>query len=366
MNAPHMSATPTKEFTVRCVDLYKRHDMPFIANLLNVALVDVSRILRKARVATDVQPHELSYIVENIDTMPVRAIEEYLGLSASQLEQILRRLNIRKQLKAERMTLESCIAKTRWLIDISLQMPVDDRLPRLITNGHFTDKGLYPALAFATESKSKCPTARHFSACAFLIGRAYPGLFQPWQFRHAKRNRYFTGKNGSRNFLSALMWLTETKLSIVPEALPYAMKNRSFLSTRTLQDYGLGPSWWRQLWPSKVEMLEALAKHAGIEPARQVDWTTARGRTQLQAAGIDTGSCAVPGCSITGGENIQVHHIVQKATRVTGRFELHAAENLVPLCRHHHGVADSIRPPSSLLRTPMRLRPWLLEQLGAQ
>ena len=359
-----MSTTPTKKLTVRCVDLYKRHDMPFIANLLNVAPVDVSRILRKARVATDVQPHELSYIVENIHTMPVRAIEEYLGLSASQLEQLLRRLNIRRQLKAERMTLEGCIARTRWLIDISLQLPVDDRLPRLITNEHFTDKGLYPALAFATESKSKCSTARHFSACAFLIGQAYPDRFQPWQFRHAKRSRYFTGKNGSRNFLSALMWLIEMKLNITPEALPYAMHSRSFLSTRTLQDYGLGPKWWRQLWPSKLEMLEALAKHAGIAPAGQVDRTTARGRPQLQAAGIDTRSCAVPGCSITGVENIQIHHIVQKATRVTGRVDLHAAENLVPLCRHHHGVADSIRPPSSLLRAPVKLRPWLIEQLG--
>lgn len=81
-----MSSEPTKDFAARCVALYKRHDMPFIASLLDVPPVEVSRTLRKARVATDVQPHELSFIVEKIDAMPERAIAEYLGLSASQLD----------------------------------------------------------------------------------------------------------------------------------------------------------------------------------------------------------------------------------------------------------------------------------------
>ncbi len=352
-------------FAARCIELHKQHDMPFIASLLGVAPVEVSRTLRKARIVTDVQSFELSFIVGKIGAMPDRAISEHLGLSASQLDQILRRHGIRKKLKPERMALEVCIARTRWLIEERLALSIDDQLPRVITNRHFTDHGLYPVIEFATANKAGCPTARHFSACAFLIGEAYPGRFKPWQFRHAKQNQFFSGKHGRRNFLDALLWLTETKVDITREALPYAMENQSFLNARTLQDYGLGVNWWRQLWSSKDEMLEALAKKAGVTPTGHRDQKTARARAQLQAAEIDVARCAIPGCPIIGSEDIHIHHIVRRATRMTGRFDLHAAENLVPLCRHHHGIADRLRPTASALRSPADLRPWLIHKLAA-
>ena len=354
-----------EDFAARCADLYKRHDMTFIAGLLGVAPVEVSRTLRQARIATDVQPFELSFIVGKIGAMPDRAISEHLGLSASQLDQILRRHNIRKELKAERMTPETCIARTRWLVEERLGLSIDDQLPRLITSTHFTKHGLYPVVALATVNKAKCPTARHFSACAFLIGEAYPGRFKPWQFRHSKQNHFFSGKYGRKNFLDALLWLTETKMGVTRETLPYVMGNHSFLNVRTLQDYGLGAHWWRPLWPGKGEMLEALAKAAGVVPAGHGDQRTARARTQLRAAGIDPARCAVPGCPVVGSDEIHIHHIVPKATRVTGRFDLHAVENLVPLCRHHHGAADRVQLPASALRSPAALRPWLLEKLTA-
>ena len=220
-------------------------------------------------------------------------------------------------------------------------------------------------VVFATANKAKCPTARHFSACAFLIGETYPGRFKPWQFRHAKQNQFFSGRHGRRNFLDALLWLTEAKMGVTRGTLPYAIGSQSFLNTRTLQDYGLAACWWRQLWPSKEEMLEALAKKAGVTPAGHRDQKTARARAQLQAAGMDVARCAVPGCPTTGSDDIQIHHIVRRATRVTGRFDLHAVENLVPLCRHHHGIADRLQPTPSALRCPADLRPWLIRKLAA-
>lgn len=354
-----------QDFAARCIELYKQHDMPFIASLLGAAPVEVSRTLRKARIVTDVQSFELSFIVGKIGAMPDRAISEHLGLSASQLDQILRRHGIRKKLKAERLTLEDCIARTRWLVEEHLKLPIDDRLPRVITNTPFTGHGLYPVVAFATANKAKCPTAKHFSACAFLIGQAYPDRFKPWQFRHAKQNQFFSGKHGRRNFLDALLWLTETKMGITREALPYVMGNHSFLNTRTLEDYGLAANWWRELWPSKNEMLEALAKRAGVTLTRHRDQTTARARAQLKAVGIDVAGCSVPGCPNVGSDDIEIHHIVPRATRVTGRFDLHAVENLVPLCRPHHGIAGRLRPPPSVLRSPADLRPWLIRKLAA-
>ena len=362
-NSREAGLVQEQSFVARCIHLHKQHDMPLIANLLGVEPVEVSRTLRKARIVTDIQPFELSFIVEKIGAMPDRAISEYLGLTASQLDQILHRHGIRKKLKPERMTLEACIARTRWLIGERLELSIDDQLPRVITSTHFTDHGLYPVVEFATATKAECPTARHFSACAFLVGAAYPDRFKPWQFRHAKQNQFFSGKYGRRNFLDALLWLTEAKVGVTREALPYVMGNHSFLNARTLQDYGLGANWRRQLWSSKDEMLEALAKRAGVTPTGHRSQRAARAR--LEAAGMDVARCAVPGCPITGSDDIQVHHIVRKATRVTGRFDLHAAENLVPLCRHHHGIADRLRPTPSALRSPADLRPWLIRKLAA-
>lgn len=354
-----------QDFAARCMELYKQYDIPLTANLLGVAPVEVSRTLRKARIVTDVQSCELSFIVQKVDAMPDRAISEYLGLSASQLDQILRRHGIRKKLKPERMTLEVCIARTRWLVEERLELPINDQLPREITNTHFTKHGLYPVVAFATANKAKCPIAKHFSTCAFLIDKAYPGRFKPWQFRHAKQNQYFSGKHGRRNFLDALLWLTETKVGVTREALPHVMGNHSFLNARTLQDYGLAANWWRELWSSKGEMLEALAKRVGVTPIGHRDQTTARARAQLEAVGIDAARCAVPGCPNVGSDDIEIHHIVPKATRVTSRFDLHAIENLVPLCRPHHGIAGRLRPPPSALRSPADLRPWLIRKLAA-
>ncbi len=65
-----MSPETAKDLAAQCVDLYKRHDMPLIASVLGIKPVEVSCILRRARVVTDVQPHELSFIVANVDAMP--------------------------------------------------------------------------------------------------------------------------------------------------------------------------------------------------------------------------------------------------------------------------------------------------------
>ena len=113
-------------------------------------------------------------------------------------------------------------------------------------------------------------------------------------------------------------------------------------------------------------MLEALAKRAGVTPTGHRDQKTARARAQLKAAGIDAARCAMPGCPNVGADDIiQIHHIVRRATRVVGRFDLHAVDNLVPLCQPHHSVADRLRPPPSALRSPADLRPWLVGKLAA-
>ena len=258
------------DFALKCIEAYKQHEIPLIASSLDVPPVEVSRTLRKSGVLKDIQSFELAYIVKNINVIPQRAISEYLGLAAFQLDQVLRRYRIRSNVKEKHMTREICIAGTRWLIEERLKLPINDQLPRFISSAHFTDNGLYPAVAFATANKAKCPTAKHFSACAFLICAAYPDRFKPWQFRHAKQNEFFSGESGGRNLLDALLWLTDVKMGIPPETLPYVMESNNFLNTRTLQEYGLGPHMWRKHWSSKGLMLAAFAKAAGVKPLGKI------------------------------------------------------------------------------------------------
>jgi hypothetical protein len=83
---------PADDFVERCRELHKKSDsISMIASVLKATPIDVSRALRRAGVITDVQAHERAYIAEKLPSMPRRAIAEYLGMSETQLEQLIRR-----------------------------------------------------------------------------------------------------------------------------------------------------------------------------------------------------------------------------------------------------------------------------------
>lgn len=353
---------PDPDFTRHCVELHRKHSPAVIANVLGAPPVEVSRALRHARAATEVQPWEIAFIAEKTGAVPDRVIIAFLGMTPSQFDQIRRRHGIRQR----PVTLASCIAGTRWLVENWLGLAVDDRLPRLISGEDFTSNGLYPLIEFATREKAKDELARHFSACALLISLAYPGRFKLWQFTHAKTNTYFTGPGGKRNFLDALLWLIHEKLEISREALPFVLRSASFLNRLCLEEYGLGAHWWRRHWLDKQAMLEDVARHAGVRPAGQGALTTAEARVRLAADGVDPTRCAVSGCRLTDEEGkVEVHHVVRRATRnAPRRFDVHAAANLIPLCRHHHGVCDRFRAREFDLRAPATLRAQLLAKLA--
>ncbi|MGG5890691.1 HNH endonuclease signature motif containing protein [Falsiroseomonas sp. HC035] len=355
---------PAETDFARCIALYKRHDVAFIAQLVGDTPVEVCRVLRRERALRDIQACEASFIQERFGVWPDQEIASHLGLSATQLDQFVRRHELVRARRDEPLTAETCAAKTRWLVEERLRLLVDVQLPRRIRGQDFLDNHLHAVIAYATREKAKCATGRHFSACAFLVRLAYPDRFKPWQFRHAKTNDYFSGVKGRKRLLDALLpFAVETAGSLA--ALPLALRTNGFLNTRCLQDHGLGAHWWRRHWRTKEEMLEALARHAGIEPpGRRGNLTRPRARARLEAASIDTGRCAVPGCLIAGSGEVQFHHIVRKTTRVIRGFDVHCAENLIPLCRHHHGIADRFRRRDYDISTPATLRTQLLAKLG--
>jgi hypothetical protein len=161
-----------------------------------------------------------------------------------------------------------------------------------------------------------------------------------------------------------MLWIVG-KAGVSREALPLAFWTNGFLNFRLLQDYGLGAHWWKRHWQTKRDMLEALARHAGVEPAgRPGGLTTAQARALLEADGVDPCRCAVPGCSIVGQPEVQAHHIVRRATRLLRDFDIDDVRNLIPLCRHHHGVADRFRARDFDLTAPTTLRSQLLAKFA--
>ena len=65
-----------------------RTPLPALASRLGVSVLDLSRQLRKEKLMTEVQPHELQFIHANLDRMPAQQIRDYLAMTPTQFSQI--------------------------------------------------------------------------------------------------------------------------------------------------------------------------------------------------------------------------------------------------------------------------------------
>jgi hypothetical protein len=191
---------------------FYRLPIHMIAKKLNVDVILLCNWLRKKGYIEEIQPIEMQYITKNIEKMPIEEIQERLGLSTTQFSQIRQRFNL---LKKQRNTLEyseeEVINKTKWLVEEKMTLQIDDLLPKAIRNEHFTKNGLYHILKYGETKKKSDPYFKFFSAVAFLICKAYPNEFKPYQFPHSSETkRYFTKKT----YIRELRWIIEKKLGL--------------------------------------------------------------------------------------------------------------------------------------------------------
>jgi hypothetical protein len=165
--------------------------------------------------------------------------------------------------------------------------------------------------------------------------------FKAFQFRHAKRSRYFSGRQGPANFLKAIQWLIEEKLLLDPDTLPFLVGSNDFLATSILQDYRLGANRWRPLFGSKAKMLEELLWFYGHGvSAGPEGGTSARLRKALAGAGRPVVCCEVPGCTTEDPSALEVHHIIPQSGNRPHSLQSHDPRNLVALCATHHRLAQ--------------------------
>lgn len=342
---------------------WKSVPLPALASKFDMPVLELIASLRARGIITEIQPIELQFIADNLDTMPASEIRKKMSLSSSQFSQICQKVLRRTQRKGrENMTLDEAIKKTRWLVEEKLHHAVDDFLPRQISNESFSENDLYDCVRFAESAKKDDGYYQHFPVVAFLICHAYPGRFRPFQFRHAKTNAFFSGREGRGNFLNAIRWVLEKKLGVDLGKLSIVSRNKYFLRSRDLQFYGLGYHWYKQHFSSNKEIIAELMKIHSKEAAQDVDHTR-RLRENLSAAGVDIKRCAISSCYYDDEYGIDVHHIIPRADKHEVRIDINMAHNLIPLCPNHHRMARSFDWKNLSLKNSVEWRQRLIRHI---
>ena len=310
-----------------------------LASKLKVNLLELSSELRKNGVLEEIYPHEIQFIKDSLEKMPASEIQTRLSLSASQFSQILQhKLGAQRRKATEDITLEEAISKTKWLIEERLKLDVDDFLPREISGDAFFKADLYACIKFAAQEKEKDSHFSSFPSVAYLVCKAYPGVFEPFQFKHSKDMSYFLGKSGRKNILNAITWVLEKKMNVNLADIKILATNKYFLRTRDLSFYGISPHYYRKYFPQKADLIDALVLHvSGTTYSKN---TMNSVKKSLAEAGHSIETCEIEGCSYKG-HAVDLHHIFPKAKIRRIGIDPNVPANLIPLCPNHHRVAHT-------------------------
>jgi hypothetical protein len=317
---------------------YDRFPIQILAKQQNVDVIFLCNWLRKKGLIEEIQPIEMQYIMRNIDKKPMEEIQERLGLSTTQFSQIRQRFNLlKKQRNIHEYTEEEVLNKTRWLIEERLELNIDDLLPKTIRTEHFNKNELYPILKYGETKKKLDPYFKFFSAVAYLVCKAYPNEFKPFQFPHSNETKHYFNK---RNYIRELRWILEKKLGLEEGFLINTSMMNSFLTRKELDLYGLGYHTYKHIFKDKKEIIQELVRSCRVLP-KEKNATTKELRASLNNVGILTEKCYIDGCA---EKNIDIHHIIPKRYRNFVTFNVDDAFNLMPLCEDHHILAGRINP----------------------
>jgi len=316
---------------------WKRFPIPALASKFKLSPLEFMYLIRRKNICCDIQPFEIDFIFNNLKNIPISEIRQTLGLTRTQLDQILRNKVDKEISSPKTLSIEEVIAKTKWLIEEKLQLERDDFLPRIISNTDFMDADLYQCIKFANDHKINDSYYKSFSAVTYLICKAYPTLYRPFQFRHSKTNVYFKGKEGRKNLVNAAIWVISEKMHLTLDSLSSASKSKYFLRARDLAFYGITPKLYQMHFKTLDNFKASILSN--FEQKNYVHQTTNKLRSTIIEDGRDPTKCEAHGCNIIG--TIDIHHIIPKSNISLDPKKIHNANNLIALCPTHHRIAHS-------------------------
>jgi hypothetical protein len=315
---------------------FKELPIHMIAKKLSVDEIFLCNWLRKKGYVEQLQSIEYQYIEKNIEKMPMVEIQKRLGLSTTQFNQIRQRYNlVNKHRKTEEYNEEEVLYKTIWLIEDKMGLSIDDLLPKTIRREHFNKNNLYHILKYGETKKKLDPYFKFFSAISFLVCKAYPNEFRPFQFPHSNETKQYFNK---KTYIRELRWVIENKLGLDEEFFSNLTMMNSFLTKKDLNLYGLGYNTYKHIFKDKKTIIHELIKSCRV-PNQGNNATTKELRAILYNVGIITEKCYIDGCT---ENNIDIHHIIPKRYRNFVSFNVDDEFNLIPLCKNHHNSAGRI------------------------
>ena len=315
---------------------WKKYPIQALAYKFELSPFKFMQLIRKKGICKEVQPFEIKYINEMINKIPLSELRQQLGVTKTQLDQLIRGKLSSKSTSSSQLSLDDVISKTKWLIEDKLKLNLDDFLPRSITSKQFYEADLYHCIKFATALKAKDRYYKSFSAIAFLVCKAYPSLYKPFQFRHSKTNDYFKGKTGRKNLINAAIWVIEDKMHLSPESLKALSNSRYFLRSRDLAFYGISSHWFRMHFDSHDEFINSILSN--FEITKHTNITTKQLREILLESGRNIDKCELKSCLLKC-KAPEIHHIIPRSIRTIKPDKLHAPDNLLVLCSKHHTQA---------------------------
>ncbi|WP_138419719.1 HNH endonuclease signature motif containing protein [Aquibacillus sediminis] len=338
-----------------------------LAAEVKVTPLELCKLMRIHGIATDVRDIELIFIRKSVDNgVPLNKIQAEQGFSDTQFSQICSRIGIKQKRTLDDLSEIDIVKSTRWLIEECLKMAISDFLPRKIRQNHFIDNGLYDCIRYAHYHKNKDPYYKHFSAVAYLVCKAYPGTYRPFQFVHAKSNKYFKGNGGKSRYMQALIWVITEKMGIDLDYIDTVKSNNFFLKSKDLSFYGLGYHAFKNVFNSIQEVKKELIKRYSKENNTFEKSTKLKNKLNDHNISLN---CFVNGCSFKDPTLIEIHHIIPKEHKDRLdklNLDIDAFENLIPLCPNHHARAHQlVKWKQFLNQEPSNWRQELEKQLSS-
>ena len=332
------------EFIINNLDEYP---LSFFIRKFNCRVPDITGYLRRRGYIRDIDACELDYILNNMNDDNIKYIQEELYLTDTQLSQIRTRYKVaEKGLMPQNLstyTKEQVAEKTRYIVEEVLQLELDDTLPRKIATDDFTknkgrEYGGYMLIKYANCNKQNDKCYKYFSAVAYLMEIAYPGVFKPYQFKLGTGTKeYFT----KQKYISALIDVIENKLCIDLNNIETLVKCNGFLSKAELRFYGLSEHLYKHLFGNKQNMLDELVKVVSMNKSRNtIPYKSTNAlKNLLIDDNVDITMCYIDNCECKG---IEIHHI--RAKRFGEFKSIDDVQNLIPLCPYHHDMVYPMTP----------------------
>tara|TARA_B100000886_G_scaffold97623_1_gene64764 strand:+ start:701 stop:1822 length:1122 start_codon:yes stop_codon:yes gene_type:complete len=282
------------------------------------------------------------FLAQMTDKLPRQVIAEATGMSVNKVWHYQKKHVLKSIDAPESITSHVANETFRFLIEKHLKLPVDKTLPKKITRD-ILNGAYYSIYTHALAIINEQGLGRRMSALSYLACSAYPNKFRHFQFRMGNDTERF---NDLEDLNLALVWSFEQMTGIDLLDNGYDENSIRMLISEPkvgfdadeLRKFYIPRKAWSRFYPNFNSLKDGLISFVGVpEAPEKYRYSTSRLREILISSGRNIAKCEI--CNQT--ENLHIHHIypVAGAQDFFTPEYINSPDNLLVLCRNHHGFA---------------------------